>query len=187
MTSLIKLYGFPRKTPLSFVRVSGPYYNDASVGYTLFPFTYENGVLDIALTNSMSAFLNGQRPLPPPLSSMNVGITDNNVLFQLLGGNGMVTSLGPNFITYIDGWRNLDQYSSISIVIPSVMTKVQATSALNSGNAFQESSTPPSGNEYIEGNDSNGFQTFWIFKKPLTISVTEDGITSYVTFHSILY
>lgn len=155
----------------------------------LFPFTYKNGVLDIALMDGVDTFLNGTPPLSPPLSSFQNGNVDNNYLFKLLGGKGLVTSLGPNFLRYITGWRNLDQNSSIAILKPGIMTKVQASpkQIANSGYAYTDSPHPPSSDQDIAGDSSNMYRTTWIFKQPLTIAVTENGIVSYVTFYTTLY
>lgn len=187
MSSLTKIYASTKQTPVEFVRVNGPYYNDSLIGYTLFPFTYENGVLDLALIDNMAVFLNSPSP---PLSTADSGQTNSSYLYKLLGGNGLVQSLGPNFLKYINGWQATNpQNSSVLIYSQGVVTKVQASpkNFLLSGKVFRSSATPPSGDGYIAGNDTNLYRTTWVFKQPLTIAVTSDGVTTYVTFSTTLY
>ena len=69
------------------------------------------------------------------------------------------------------------------------MTKIQRSpkSVLYSGSVVRINDSPPSGDLYIEGDDKVNYRTTWIFKKPLTITTVEDGVTKYITFTSTLY
>jgi hypothetical protein len=171
--------------PTDYVRVNGPYYIDSLIGNTLIPFTYDNGVLDIADIDNFNAF-NGM-----PLMNADIGLY-NLPLYKLLGGTGLVQSLGPNFVRYICNWRStstIQPVTQVRLYSGGIMTKVQRSpkTELNSGAVVRVNTLPPSSDLYTEGHDANTYRTSWIFKKPLTITTVEDGVTKYITFSSTLY
>jgi hypothetical protein len=151
------------------------------------PFTIKNGVLDIAITNSsVQDFIN------------NGNTPDDDTEFQAkqMGGRRLVTSLGPNFVTYLQRHiQNIDSlgamYSGeLSIVVHGVMTKVQLAQpgqiqGLTFENVYGVNDYPPTSDEYVGGDDSNKYYTSWVFYKPLTIrfvsSLSATGY-KYMTF-----
>jgi hypothetical protein len=170
-----------------YVRVSGPYYIDTRIGATLMPFTYNNGILDIAFIDNISSFAG------TPLMDSDVGVY-NLPIYKVLGGNGLITSLGKNFIRYICNWRSTLTVapvitSNVAIYTNGIMTKIQRSSKteLNSGSVFRVNTSPPSGDLYVEGDEGVNYRTSWIFKKPLTITTIEDGVKKYITFTTTLY
>lgn len=186
MTSYVRrIQDSNTKLPTEYVRVSGPYYVDTIIGNTLIPFTYDNGVLDIANIDNFNAFVG--MPL------MNVDIGQYNLpLYKLLGGSGLVRALGPNFVRYIKAWRSTmtaQPVTRVELFSGGIMTKVQRSpkTILNSGAAVRIETTPPSSDLYIEGADVDDYRATWIFKKPLTITTVEDDVTKYITFSSTLY
>ena len=189
MTSVSRNVPFQKSTQLEYVRISGPYYRDVTA-YLPFPFTYNNGELDIALIDGFPQFLYGTPPITAPLSSVDGNFVNNNCLFKLMGTNGIVTSLGPTFLKYIRAWRNLSTHDSISIHIHPVVTKTHfsSKSVLNTGSAFKISQQPPSGDGYVIGEEENDFRTIWVFKTPMTLLIKiRGGPSEYITLNTTLY
>lgn len=185
MTSFIRSFPNERIKSLDYVRATGPYYSDTIVGYTLIPFTYENGTLDIASYDNFNAYTG------VPLQDSDINIY-NLFVYKMLGGEGLVTKLGPNFVRYIKAWRSTGTIApvmSVSLYSSGVMTKIQRSprSHLYSGSVYRADSAPPSGDLYTEGSDVNNYRTSWVFKKPLTIQTIEDGVAKYITFNTMLY
>ena len=185
MSSVLRSIGVTKDTPLKFNGFSGPFYYDSELGYMPFPFTYANGVLDIALIDNFEANMIDDTGNIP-----QIGDNVDTRLLRLMGGSGLVKSLGPNFIRYIKAWRSstIDAGSSVGIQVPAVMTKIQSTSVdeLSTDECFGISSVPPSSDNYVTGNETNNFRTTWIFKTPLTITTVESGETKYITLSSFL-
>ena len=187
MTSLLRSIATLRETPVKTIGITGPFYKDSSLSdiYMPFPFIVENGVLDINLTNSFEAdmiTITGKSP--------QSNDTDSTNKCRLIGGLELVTSLGPNFIRYINAWRtSIDNGQPITIVVNPTMTKIQIhpQSFLETDNGYKESTVPPSGDSYSWGDDSNNWQTVWIFRSPLTFSIVESGVTKYITLSTELY
>jgi hypothetical protein len=170
---------------MEYMRVSGPYYIDSSLGAMLIPFTYDNGVLDIADIDAATSYSGF------PLMDNDVGLY-SLPLYKLLGGTGLVHTLGPNFIRYIRNWRSTSTtqpVTKVAIYTNGIMTKVQRSpkTIINSGSVVSISPVPPSSDAYVIGDDSVQYRTTWIFKKPLTITTVEDGVIKYITFTSTLY
>ena len=187
MTSILRYTAVLKDTPVKMVGISGPYYYDTIYGgLLLFPFTYNNGVLDIAYVNNFEANMVNSTNNPPLATG-----GDQTLGCKLMGGNELVTSLGPNFIAYIRAWK-IDPTAIVSIYINPVMTKIQSApkSALTGGNSdgYEEVAFPPSSDEYIWGSGDNAYQTSWIFKSPITIKLIKTNNTvSYITLSSFLY
>jgi hypothetical protein len=185
MTSFIRSFPNERIKSLEYVRATGPYYSDTGVGYTLIPFVYENGILDIASYDNFNAYTG------VPLQDSDINIY-NLFVYKMLGGEGLVTQLGPNFVRYIKAWRStttVAPVTSVSLYSSGVMTKIQRAprSQLYSGAVFRTDNNPPSSDLYTEGSDANNYRTTWVFRKPLTIQTVEDGVTKYITFNTMLY
>jgi hypothetical protein len=171
-----------------FDNISTPSYSDSDLGNsTPIPFTVQNGVLDIALTNSsVEDFVN------------NGNSPDDDTEYQakMMGGFSLVTSIGTNFNTYlrnkIDGIDTLGgPYSgALTIVVNPVMTKVQLAqpnevTGLTFENVYGVNDYPPRSDEYVGGNVSNNYYTSWVFYKPLTVRFVSSGSATgykYITF-----
>ena len=185
MSSYCRTY-YQRSTPtLEYMRLTGPYYQDSLVGYTLIPFTYRNGVLDIALIDNVSGYTGA------PLQDNDIGLY-TLPLYKSLGGAGLVTSLGTNFLNYIKAWRSIvagSPVTQVSLVTNPVMIKVQRSSksTLYSGTVYRVGTSPPSGDTYVDGDATNLYSTSWVFKKPLTIQTIENGVAQYITLTTTLY
>jgi hypothetical protein len=185
MTSFIRSFPNERIKSLEYVRATGPYYSDTGIGYTLFPLSYENGVLDIASFDDFNSYSGG------PLQDSDINIY-NLYVYKILGGEGLVTRLGPNFIRYIKAWRStitVAPVTSVNMYSPGVVTKIQRAprNHLYSGAVFRTDTNPPASDLYTEGSDADNYRTTWVFKKPLTIQTVEDGVTKYITFNTMLY
>jgi hypothetical protein len=186
MTSYIRnVHNTAATNTVDYVRVSGPYYSDSLIGSTLIPFIYDNGVLDIANIDNFNSYTG------IPLMDSDLGIYTLS-LYKLLGGGGLVRTLGANFIRYIRNWRSTSTtapVTKVELYTNAIMTKIQRSpkSVLYSGSVVRINASPPSGDLYIEGDDNVNYRTTWIFKKPLTITTVEDGVTKYITFTSTLY
>ena len=171
-----------------FDNISTPSYYDSDLGEsTPIPFTVQNGVLDIALTNSsVEDFVN------------NGNDPDDDTEYQakMMGGFSLVTSIGTNFDTYlrnkIDGIDSLGSpYSgALTIVVNPVMTKVQLAqpnqvTGLTFENVYGVNEYPPRSDEYVGGDASNNYFTSWVFYKPLTVRFVSSGSATgykYITF-----
>ena len=166
-----------------FDNISTSSYFDSSLDEdTPIPFTAKNGVLDIAITNSsVETFINdGNGP-------------NDDTEFQVkqMGGRRLITSLGPNFTTYLrNRIQQIDElgamYSGeLIIYINPVMSKVQLAQpgqvqGLTFENVYGVNNNPPTSDEYIGGDNSNNYFTAWVFYKPLTVRfVSSDSPTGY--------
>ena len=184
MTSNLRFYSVKKELPTKPVTLTSAYYVGADEQYHLFPFTYSNGTLDIALIdNFQQAYIDtsGEKP--------NSTSCDPAHHYMLLGGTGVVTKLGPTFIRYIRAAWELDSTSPVSIYQPCAVTKVQEMEEPDDGSSFvqsgfYETTVPPSSDGYIV--PTFDFRTSWIFKTPLTISVVKGGVTTYITFATII-
>lgn len=180
MTSLLRT----TKTNLpvtKFVPIKSLAYWDMALSHeALIPFTYNNGVLDINSQDGVAILLT------TPGGGINYGYHGYiSRMVKMMGGAGVVTSLGPNFSTWI---RKViaSEYSlgptytgPLSIQVAPVMTKVQQNfpgpgqysgASLHSQRAIQISNEPPESDEYIVAGDKyNKFFSVWVFRSPLTI------------------
>jgi len=171
-----------------FDNISTPSYSDSDLGNSApLPFTVQNGVLDITITNSsVQTFIdNGNDP-------------DDDTEYQakMMGGFSLVTSIGTNFDTYLrNKIDNIDTLGSpysgaLTIVVNPVMTKVQLAqpnevTGLTFENVYGVNDYPPRSDEYIGGGVSNNYYTSWVFYKPLTVRfVSASSATGYkyITF-----
>ena len=185
MTSYIRGHTFSNDKQLQYVRVTGPYYTDPQVGSTLLPLQYGNGMLEIADVDGARSYSG------PPLMDAEISLY-NLYLYKIMGGDSLVTELGPNFINYVKRWRStvtVAPVTSVSLVIPGIVTKIQRArkDALYTGSVFAVSTAPQLSDNYIDGSDENFYRTTWIFKRPLTVKTVEDGIIKYIVFNTTLY
>jgi hypothetical protein len=185
MSSVRRSSGEKKEGLTRFVKPESPSYDEVFEGPTrLFPFTYNNGVLDISYDgNSFQermVDISGSEPQDETSYSV-----------RIMGGPRLVTSLGNNFKTYIRSWRydTIDSGSPIEINIPSQVVKVQEADRANtdasSGNSYKISVRSPTGDNYVTGNTLNKFCTTYIFKTPMTFTIKEGGVTKYITFRTI--
>jgi hypothetical protein len=196
MTSVTRFTAVTKELPIKFTGISGPWYNDLIMGeYQLYPFVVSKlGELDLNLEYDGFAtwFNNGSVPQSTD--------TDGFAPAKLLGGQQLITSLGPNLKQYIRNWYTSNDggnpidggangTSPINIYINPVMTKVQLSKQRTldaSDAAFTNSDQAPSSDSYIFGDATDTFKTSWIFKTPLTFTYQSGGNTRYVTMYSLL-
>jgi hypothetical protein len=187
MTSVISGYP-PRNQGLTrFLKPESPCYDDTGEGgrTVLFPFSYSNGVLDISYSgNTFEADMVNNTGIGPS--------SETDTAIQLLSGPRLVTSLGNNFKAYIRAWRNgtIDANSPINIYIePQVILVQEAQFAnidANSGNSYKISTEAPASDTYPTGSIQNAYQTKYVFKTPLTFTIVETGVLTYITFKTML-
>jgi len=192
MSSLLRTVATPIKDG-KFDNISTLSYEDTGLSNNVpVPFTAQNGILDIALTNSsVENFVNnGVNPLGED------SLDDTEYQVKMMGGKRLITSIGPNFNTYlrkrIQGIESLGApYSGdLSIVVNPVMTKIQLAQpgqvqGLTFENVYGVNEYPPTSDEYVGGNETNNYYTSWVFFKPLTVRfVSTTSVTGfkYMTF-----
>jgi hypothetical protein len=175
MTSVLRRIATPIRTTTEFHRLETPCFYDGSKDVP-FPFTYSNGVLDIADRNNFNANMIS--------STGNSPNTDPDVSVRLLGGSHVVEDLGDNFKAYIRAWRtgSIDANSSIDVYVNGIVQRMQWVDETNMGdNSYEISSTPPSGDAYIQGSYPD-YNSTWFFSKPLTVRIYESTAPVYITF-----
>jgi len=153
--------------------VGGPTY-----GGHLFPFTYNNGVLDLP-----SSFLSTVGSNAPANEGTQV---------RRLGGDNVVNSVGPSLKSYLYGVTNLGGYkiqntTSIRVVLTGVVTKVQELSLANLPATIDSTSFKVS--ESVPVTDFLGYSACYMFDKPLVLSAYAQKISdsSYHTIYVTLY
>lgn len=157
----------------------------------LIPFNYlKNGVLELNPDFYFGVLQNANNYFPG----------DNNTTpVRLLGGHNMVTNIGPNLTAYITGiysnkYNMAGGVESVSVYSPGVVTKVQildynALGALGtdvdtstSDKQSGDSSRPPEAH-YINGDNTNNYNTTYVFESPLTLVINfGNGSSRYYTF-----
>lgn len=184
MSSILRRTATTKSSLTKYTLVDGPCYFDSGLGdNVLFPFTYSNGVLDLNINPAANTF-----EADMITTTGNAPSDDNDLCIKQMGGTGLVRALGPNFVAYIRAWRTatIDAGSPVSVYIPGVVTKVQQApvSAMNDAGIFEVSTVAPASDEYIAGDAVNNYFTSWVFKKPLTITIIEGGVTTYITLRT---
>ena len=186
MTSVIRTFP-PRNQGLTrFLKPESLCYSDSGQNLTvLFPFSYYNGTLDISYSgNTFESDMVATTGIDPQ--------SETDVAVQLMSGPRLVTSLGENFKAYIRSWRDatIDAGSPINISINPQVIKVQEAEEVNisanSGESYKISSQLPASDTYPTGAISNNYQTKYIFKTPLTFTIFESGVLTYITFKTAL-
>lgn len=169
---------------------SASYYDSVADETFLFPFTYSNGVLDIALIDNFEADMIDS-------SGNSPGESEPSYKVRLLGGTGVVTSVGTNFQNYIYSWRSryynasgfvvdldVNTSSPIRVFRPATVTRVQMVGVTQT-DAYEVSSTPPSGSNYTIGSPANNYRSVWVFESPLTVIYKDSSnVDQYITLHS---
>jgi hypothetical protein len=184
MTSTLRSYSYRKELPTKPVSLTSAYYIGTDENYHLFPFTYVNGTLDIALIDNFQQDYIDTSGVKPIDTSC-----DPAHHFMLLGGHGVVSKLGSNFVNYIRAAWALDSTSPVKIYQPCVVTKAQEMDEPDSGvslmeSGFYETTVPPSSDGYVV--PIFGYRTSWIFKTPLTISIVNGVVKTYITFATII-
>ena len=167
------------------------YYDENLEQDVLIPFSYNNGVLDIAIQDDSLTMINAGNA---------TGYNDYNDggqsrMVKLMGGEGRVTSLGSNFLTWISEYLITHGYGALigtpTLYVAPVMTRVQqcvttsGDAPLNNAYALQISYEKPNSDEYIlAGNEENNFFSVWVFKTPITVQFNDDGDIRYATLTS---
>lgn len=168
------------------------YYDDSLEHDLLIPFTYNEGVLDINIQDDTQYMIDNGT------SYDNRGF--NWRMVKLMGGDGLVTSLGTNFTTWLSNWIGRNEVESeFTLEVAPVMTRVQQTvqgkawnaggnsghGPINSQYALRFSTEPPASDDYIiAGNSNNNFFSAWVFKTPITVGYTYLGSNMYATLKS---
>ena len=153
--------------------VGGPTY-----GGVLFPLSYSSGVIDLP-----SSWITGKTLAP----------ANEGVQVRRLGGDFLAQTLGNNLKNYIFNITNFGGYkvtstSSIRVVLPGIVTKVQQLGLQNlpvtiDGGSFKVSESAPV-NNFIQYGSS------FVFSKPMVLSATATRIsdsvskTIYITFYT---
>lgn len=171
---------FPAAVPAGLpmiVSVTGPSYVGPNSINLLFPFTVNNGVMELNPVNNFNL-------------SSGILPTVNTVSVRLSSTNKNVTSIGPNFKTYIKNctWagRTIPNISSISVHIAATVTQVQQLDETFVGRNRNVSYTVTNG---VPPNNYSlqfaGFGVTHAFLTPLTISARDSsGNVFYITFIS---
>ena len=182
MSSVIRSFGEKKEGLTRFIKPESPCYDD---GYNrLFPFSYNDGVLDISYDG------NNFKSLMVDISGISPD-DETSTAIRIMGAPRLVTSLGDNFKAYVRSWRadTIDANSVIDLYLPAHVIRVQeadrANTDANSGNSSKISEQPPSGDNYTAGNTADGFLTTYIFKTPLTFTIKEGGVIKYISFRTI--
>ena len=185
MTSVIRTFP-PRNQGLTrFLKPESPCYEDSGQDFltVLFPFSYYNGTLDISYSgNTFETDMVS--------TTGNAPLDETDVAVQLLSGPRLVTSLGDNFKAYIRSWRDgsIDAGSPIDIYVNPQVIKVQEAQyvniSANSSDSYLISTQSPASDTYPTGAISNNYQTKYVFKTPLTFTILESGVLTYITFRT---
>lgn len=191
MSSVLRQVANNLQGPTKFLQVSGPQYDDTSLNRNmLFPFTYSNGVLDLAFIDSFEADM-VTNPTAPNFDSTSPGPFVKN-----MGGLGLVRALGPNLVTYITAWMaagdELDSplpvdAGSLKVHIPAAVIRVQSAldTQLDMDKTWAVTANPPSSTEYVNGDVTNDYRVTWVFKTPLTVTFTSGGVAQYLSFYTV--
>ena len=189
MSSALRSFAVRKEGLTRFVKPDSPTYTISGEGALLFPFSYNNGVLDITYEgNSFKSLMVDISGVPPsPDQEGPGGETDTAV--RIMSGPYLATSLGSNFKDYIRAWRaaTIDSGSPIEVYIPPQLLKVQAADRAVTAFAYDTynvGTQPPASDNFITGNTLNKFSTTYIFKTPLTFTIVESSVIKYITFQS---
>lgn len=157
----------------------GPYYVTADGNQQLlFPFTLNNGVLEIVQQNDFSLWND-----TPQLASPLLG----GGYIRRLGGINLVQSIGPIFQSYITSvnWGS-GALSNPKVYQAGLVTKVQQLNTSNlptynptPGQTYSLQPTPPTDNFTL---NVTGFGITYAFEKPLVIVADSPSGKQYITF-----
>lgn len=180
MSSTVRSFPAAAKAETKFVPVKSLTYQNNSIdARVLIPFTYSNGVLDVA---TIPGFL--------PSDGEGNGDGFSWRMVKPMGGLGLVTSLGNSFKTWFENYEGGVDSGSIEIYTRPTMTKVQMTvpdgaSILNSQYAYRGGLTEaPSSDEFVTGSPSTSWDTVWVFKTPLVLKYKDSGNVRYASLYT---
>ena len=165
--------------------IMSPTYSDSALSHVLLvPFTCENGVLDINVQDGSQDMIDSG-----DLYNEQGG---NWRMVRHMGGERLATSLGPNFLRWLDNYLEGSDYQ---LVVNPTMTKVQQhvvnqdDSMLNSNYVIRytdvDTGYVPTDNYVFDGDEQNNFFTAWVFKTPMTISYLDGSDLYYMTFQTM--
>lgn len=180
MTSVQTEFQAPEPYTKFFTLQTLCYDDNTEFDYLPVPFSVENGVLDIVITNSdVQDFVNSggyERYCDTKVTSM--------------GGRTLVQSLGPNMITWLQNYTSAE--GPFTIVVAPTMVKVQPRGVDSDYDALRYwrntsfHTRIPTGDEYImAGTPTGQYYSTWVFDTPLTISFEGEG-TQYLTLNSAM-
>jgi hypothetical protein len=181
MSSAQRSFSQKQQALTRFLKLESPSYNDGHI--RLFPFTVSNGILDISYEgNNFKTIM---------VDVLNVGPDDEtDSAYTVMSGPRIVHSIGNNFKDYIRSWRDgtIDAGSPINVYAPCQVLRVQEGDynniTANSGASYVISTEPPASDNYISGTATNSYLVSYVFKTPLTITILEGGVLTYITFRS---
>jgi hypothetical protein len=184
MTSVIRTIAQTKTGLTRFVKPESPSYNNGT-DIVLFPFTYNNGVLNISYEG------NNFKTVMVDISGVAPD-SETDLAINIFSGPYLVTSLGDNFKQYIRAWRDgtIDAGSPIEIYIAPQVLRVQEADknnvSANSGDSYLVSTEAPVSDYYVSGAPITEYNTTYVFKTPLTFTIIESGVTKYITFRTML-
>ena len=169
-----------------FLKPESPCYTDSVLGEdVLFPFIVTKGVLDITYEgNNFEADMVTSTGIDPQ--------AETDLACQITSGPIVIRALGDKFKDYIRAWRDgtIDAGSPIEIYYAPQMIRVQQADVehinANSNDSFKISTSVPSNDSYLTGSSTNNYLSTYIFKTPLTFTIVESGVTTYITFKTVL-
>lgn len=185
MSSALRYYAQNDNRKLQYFTLNTPCYYDYDLGWDVpVPFVYSNGVVDIANQD------NSYNDLIDSSSDMFSG---TYVSMKEMGGLGLATELGPNFLQWLNNWWGS---ATFTITQPAQMVKIQYALdddvddsydiyMLNAYPNAGETMNYPPADGLVTGDESTRYRTCWVFKTPLVVKM-DDGSQYYRTFHSQL-
>lgn len=179
MTSILRRYDAPNRGITSFSPIRSPCYYDNEIGHVvLIPFSAQNGVLDINVQDgSLEMINNGDTYGDSGFSWRMVKIS---------GNTARVTSLGSNFVKWMQQYTGLSGETVQLHIAPMMMQVRQSVQfsgngPLNSQYAIRESQDLPADDQYIvAGSEANNYYNVWVFQSPITVVIAG----RYFTLHS---
>lgn len=185
MSSAFRSLGVKKEALTRFIKADSLCYEPDVDPISLFPFTYNSGVLDITYEG------NDFKAVMVDISGVDPYNGESNLAVRIMGGPYLVTSLGSKFKAYIRSWRaaTIDAGSPIEVDVPAQVLKIQGAvqDLVNStqDDNWRISTQRPESDNYITGNALDGFKTTYVFKTPLTFTIKESGVTQYIVFRTM--
>ena len=187
MSSAIRAHGVISQTT-KFQKVTTPCYYDNTAGTTVpIPFSYHSNTLDINIQDNVQSDLIDDGDSPN---------YDTEYQCKSTGGTGLVLSIGSSMRTWLENWLS-NAFEGATITNVAVHTPAQVTRAqfflennTYSGtfleadvddSTYAITENPPSGTEYVTGDEQNNYGSVWIFKTPLSIGFKAGGTQYYVS------
>lgn len=149
-------------------------YNDGTNDVPV-PFTYNNGVLDMDFSSGFT-------------KNTSVNTNESLYLRYSVGALHLVTSIGPNFITWMENEGGADA-GSVSIYENAIVIRangIQLDSDANSNPTYGTSSNPYNFTQASGTLANNNYYSTYLFQKALVLKyTTDDGInTEYAYFNT---